>query len=129
MRLRADRTNQVLFFFILSFNETSSNIDRLYVRHLVDHVGQLLLLTLLLKRLEVYDCISWGTELNENYRCFFNSDVPIILQLVDQAPDRKANELRVSLQEHQILIDLDLRKVIAQATEATKNVETASFGL
>lgn len=67
--------------------------------------------------------------MHQNYRGFLDCDVPIVLQLVDQAPDRQADELGISLQEGQVLIDLDRCEVVAETTEAAENVEATCFGL
>ena len=68
-----------------------------------------------------------GAKLDQDDGSLLDCDVPIVLQLVDQAPDGQTDEIGVPLEEGQVLVDLDLREVVAQATEGAKYVQAAGL--
>lgn len=99
------------------------------LRHLVEHELELLVLLFNLALVEVLDRFSWRTELYQNDGGLLDGDVPVVLELEHVLPDRKTDEFRVPLEELQVARDLDLREVVAEATNGAENIEAAGLRL
>jgi len=95
----------------------------------LEHVVDISLLFLLSEIFKVTYGVSRSAKLDKNYRSFLYSDIPVILEFVNQPPDGQSHELRVSLEELSVFLYVDLGKVVTQTAETTENVQPSSFTL
>ena len=95
----------------------------------MEHVVDFSLFFLLSEIFKVTYGVSRSAKLDKNYRSFLYSDIPVILEFVNQTPDGQSHELRVSLEELSVFLYVDLGKVVTQTAETTENVQPSSFTL